>query len=117
MHTVTAINIPLSSWDRSALSFLRGIFSDGVHPADAETVFDSILTSTGLHLVAIRSNETGPCSIAVKVGERVHAIESDSEFVSFLIIPDGYPPANIVLHLGDPIANLTAESLYVFRGE
>jgi len=117
MHTVTAINIPLSSWDRSALSFLRGIFSDGVHPADAETVFDSILTSTGLHLVAIRSNKTGVCSIAVKVGERVHAIEPDCEFVSFLIAPDAYPPANIVVHLGDPIANLEAESPHVFHGK
>jgi len=114
MHGTSTIIIPLSAGDRAGLSFLRGIFSDGLHPADAETVFDSIRTSTGLHLVAIRSNETGACSIAVKVGNRVHAIESESEFVAFLFAPDAYPPANIVLHLGDPIANLTAESPHVF---
>ena len=117
MHSNSTINIPLSNGDRSGLSFLRGLFANGFNAVDAALVFESIHTFTGLHLVAIRSNGTGAHSIAVKVGERVHAIESDSEFVGVLFDPDGYPPPNIIVHLGDPIANLTAESPYLFNGQ
>ena len=116
MHANATINVPLSFDDRSALSFLRGLFGSHLDSKDASHVLESLSACLGVHLVAVRSRETGKNYFAVKVGDRVHKIESGSDTLDFLSDPDGYPPTSIVLHLGGPIANLLNDSPYVFVG-
>lgn len=116
MHVNATINVPLSIDDRSALSFLRGLFGSHLDSKDASHVLESLSACLGVHLVAVRSRETGRNYFAVKIGDRVHKIESGSDTLGFLSDPDGYPPTSIVLHLGGPIANLLNDSPYVFVG-